>query len=156
MAGLPANRATVWVGPPLLARTPRPALLMPTRFPWTPLVSPPAPPVPIRLKELAGSTLLPKMSLAAVLGASPPQLAVLVARVELFSVRMPSLEMAPPSEPQVLALRVLALMVMVPELEMAPPDPARAPEPGAVLPVKVQPVMVTAPVLKLNRAPPAV
>ena len=48
MAGLPGERATVWVGPPLLARGPSPGLLTPTWLPLLPLASPPLPPVPIR------------------------------------------------------------------------------------------------------------
>ena len=53
MAALPASRAMVWVGPPLLASGARPRLvrLVRTMFPFCPLVSPPEPPVPIRLFE---------------------------------------------------------------------------------------------------------
>ena len=42
MAGLPARRAMVWVGPPLAASVPRSGSATPTRLPLLPLVSPPA------------------------------------------------------------------------------------------------------------------
>ena len=56
MAGLPASRAMVWVGPPLSARVPRPGLATPTWLPLVPLARPPEPPVPIRLYALAEDT----------------------------------------------------------------------------------------------------
>ena len=57
MAGLPARRAMVWVGPPLLASLPSPGSATPTRLPLLPLVRPLLPaPVPIRLYALAEDT----------------------------------------------------------------------------------------------------
>ena len=50
MAGLPATRAMVSVGPPLSARPlARPGELTPVKLPLLLLTSVPAPPVPIRL-----------------------------------------------------------------------------------------------------------
>ncbi len=64
MAGLPASRAMVWVGPPSLLRTSRWGFLTLT---WMPLseveVSPPEPPVPNRSFSLPGER-LPDASLA--------------------------------------------------------------------------------------------
>ena len=56
MAGLPASKAMVWVGPPLSASIPRSGLVTPTRLPLVPLVRPPDP-VPIRLYALSRDTL---------------------------------------------------------------------------------------------------
>ena len=56
----------VWVGPPYLPSTarPNPVRLVKTMLPFCPLVSPPEPPVPIRL-WLPVTVRLPMMSLAA-------------------------------------------------------------------------------------------
>ena len=57
--GAAGKRAMVWVGPPLLASTPRPGFATPTWLPLTPLVRPPEPPVPIRLYALDEDTVPP-------------------------------------------------------------------------------------------------
>ena len=83
MAGLVDNNAMVSVGPPLFCNVPRSGLA-PTIFPREPLVSPPEPPVPMRLLELCASPLakawssVPVMSLAVLCAES-----VLVATIVL-------------------------------------------------------------------------
>src|SRR5258708_20770404 len=93
MARLPAGGGTVKVGPPLSARVPRPALTMPTWLLLTPLVRPPLPPAPIRLKALARST-LPAISSGVVLGAGPRKLpATMVLKIRAA---VPWSQMPPP------------------------------------------------------------
>src|SRR5271166_4866962 len=106
MAGLPASRATVCVAPPLLANVPSPALLTPTWLLLTPLVSPPLPPVPIRLNALAVAA-VPAMSLAVVLGDAPWKLPATIVLDNWGA--PPSALMPPPKtppEPEVTRLAV--------------------------------------------------
>ena len=86
IAGLPGNSATVWVGPPLFASEPNPGFATPTLFPLLPSISPPEPPVPIRLfePETAVSGKPVGISLA-------PLALVFPATIELFNVRLPRL-----------------------------------------------------------------
>src|SRR5579862_6220377 len=133
MATLPGNKATVWVGPPLLARVPSPGLLTPTRLLLTPLVNPPLPPVPIKLKELELTT-VPPMSLAVVLSPPPRKLpAMMVLRSVVDPETMKSPPPNCPLEPTLtrLAVRVQLMTWMVPE-EFKPP-----PRETAVLPKMV-------------------
>ena len=56
MAGLPVIKAMVMVGPPLSCNGPSMGSATPTWLPLTPLISPPEPPVPIRLDTLEEDT----------------------------------------------------------------------------------------------------
>ena len=131
IAGLPASKAIVSVGPPLLASEPSPGLLTPTWLPFVPFVRPPEPPVPIRLKELDPDT-VPAMSL----GVAPmPEL--LEATIVLYSAAVPpTASIAPPPLTVAWLSAIVAFTIVnVPLLKIA--DPLFAELPANVLSVTV-------------------
>ena len=93
MAGLPATRAMVWVGPPLSCSPfgSRPGSATPTILPLVPPIKPPEPPVPIRLYALVEDT-VPAMSLA---DAVVPLPMVFIATIVLSSVAVPRVQPDP-------------------------------------------------------------
>src|SRR5262249_45893926 len=129
MAGLPGNRAMVWVGPPLFWSPlgSSPGLATPTWLPLTPLTRPPEPPVPIRLDALDGDTVTP-LRRATSSAVVPPR--VLSATIVLYKVVVLPVPLLPPSSPPPAPLPVLLLAMVelvtfsVPLLKMPPPSPA--------------------------------
>ncbi len=111
-------------------------LATPTRLPLLPLISPPEPPVPIRLDALNEET-LPAMS-SAVVPAPLPE--VFVATIVLYKTAVPPLSMPPPPAAE-LPATVEFVMVVEPSLVFSMPPPVLA-----VLPARVELVTVTVPV----------
>src|ERR1043166_6219030 len=143
IAGLPDKRACVCVGPPLLASAPSPGLATFTWLLLTPLVKPPAPPVPIRLNELAAST-VPLMSSAASLA---PSSLKLPATIVFLSVVVPADAAMPPPVPvELLSLSALLFLMVLLMLVIVPPSTTTPPP----LPLALLPLMVTALVAALG------
>ena len=96
MAGLPGSSAMVSVGPPKSPRgdKPIPVRVVRTMLAFCPLVSPPEPPVPIRLYALPEDTPAgPAMSSGVMAGPMP---AVLRATIELIRATVPESMNSPP------------------------------------------------------------
>src|SRR5687768_8146422 len=94
MAGLPNRRLCVSVGPPLLARSPRPGLATLIRLPLM-AVRPPVPPVPIRLlKELAVSTVPDEQKMSSAVEPALPR--KFPATIVLRRARVPESREIPP------------------------------------------------------------
>ena len=125
---LPGCRAiarSVSVAPPFQVSGPRAGLATPTWLPSTPFVSPPPPPVPIRLNSLFGRIPCPAMSSAG--GGTVALSSLFPATIVLKSVVCP-MELRPPPPPAVTApsSAIVTLMASsVPLLEMPPPSAAK-------------------------------